>query len=168
MVSANLRQSLDGISDAIRDREYQAIAAFGILFAGGIVAGQAFSDRVLPMINRPIDPSNPTDLGIAALVKVFGAAVVAAVGAATGGLGALLAGGLAGGMLGLAGADAFNMLTTNGGVLGGQARPRRQMHAGRGGGSPSPRRSPSAASAGSSASGASASSGGQARQTVDF
>lgn len=117
MVLASVERSVRGVTDLIEDRAVIAVSATAALGAAGMALGQEVTDQVLPMLDRPVDPSSPADLGISAILKLVAASAVVAAGAATGGVGLAVAGGLGYGVLVSMGTDLIDVLQ-RGGVPG--------------------------------------------------
>lgn len=117
MVTASVRNSADGVQDALGDRDVTGIGALAVIGAGGVFLGQEVADQVMPMIGFPVDPSQPTDLAVSALVKTVAAVVLAALATRLGGTGQALAGTAAFGVLVSVGLDALDAVQ-RGGVPG--------------------------------------------------
>lgn len=79
MVTASVRSSAAGVQDALEDREVMGIGALALLGAGGVFLGQEFADQVMPMLDRPVDPTSATDLFVSAGLKLAGAVVLGIV-----------------------------------------------------------------------------------------
>lgn len=120
MVNPTVRRSFGGVADALEDTEPVAILAIMGVIGAGILVGQEWSDFVLPQLNMPVEPTTMSQLGVSALVKTVGAALLVILGTAMGGVGLVLTGGVAAGMLGLAGADVLNVLQRGTPVPGSQ------------------------------------------------
>lgn len=134
MVTASVERSGSRVGDTVEDFDLVGIVSLAGVGAGGFVLGQIVSDEVLPMVDIPAEPSNPSDYGAQILVKLLAAVVLVFAGSSMSDYVYGITGAAAFGALVSAGLDAVELgeelSSGNGGSNGGN-------------GSSAPRRSPS-------------------------
>lgn len=117
MVTANVQESSDGVSDALAGRDIQGIAAMALSGAGGVILGQEVADYALPMLGFSMNPGSTTEYTASVLVKLATAVVLAALATRAGGLPQTLAGTASFGVLVSMGLDIVDM-AQSGGIWG--------------------------------------------------
>lgn len=132
-VSREASNAAQAVQSELEDRDIMGIGILAGAGAVGALLAQEIAERVLGLLDRPIDPSSASDLGISILAKVGFALLWVTVGVAAGltsGLGLIAVGVGAFGALVSAGVDFFDMLQ-RGGLPGSnprQAAPAREIN----------------------------------------
>lgn len=153
IVTRNARSTANAIEDQLEARDLQGLGLFAVAGATGVILAQEVTERVLPILSMPAQPSTVTQFAAAGGIKLAFALVVGAVGASMGGLPLVFLAFHAVGAVVFAGADFVNAIQRTGLVAEGS------QHGARRRGTGNPRAaSRSRSSAGQQSGGASSSS----------
>lgn len=109
MVTQPLERVGASYSDALADLDLLTLGVGAALTVGGFLVAQELTDVVLPMIDFPLEPQEPSELAVSAGVKVAGAFALAWLAARSGDMAMAILGGLTVGMLGSAGLDVWDI-----------------------------------------------------------
>lgn len=114
MVSADVRTSAQRIQDVLESRDVEGIAVVGASVASGVILAQEVSDRLLPALGMPRDPTSGKEFAGSAASKALVALGVGYAAAQFDGI-PLIAMAFAGaGALGAGAADLINAIQRTG------------------------------------------------------
>lgn len=85
VVSRNFTEIGSEFQDIASERDIPGLAALGLTGAGGGVIAEEVKDRVMPLINQPRNPNNPTGLAVSFVVKMVTALLMGVVATRIGG-----------------------------------------------------------------------------------
>ena len=71
MVSADVTTSAQRIQDVLESRDVQGVALVGASVASGVILAQELSDRLLPAVGMPRDPTNAKQFAGSAASKAL-------------------------------------------------------------------------------------------------
>lgn len=117
MVSLVSRESRDvagEIEDVLDERDLKGIGGLALGGASGVILAQEITERVLPLLNMPREPTTGTQFAVAGAIKVGYALLVGAIAANMSGTALVLLAFHAVGAIVFAGADWVNAVQRTG------------------------------------------------------
>lgn len=114
MVSLNVRQSANEVQDVLAERDVRGLGVIALSASGGVIVAQEITDRLLPMVNIPREPTSATGFAASAGIKGALALGVGFLSTSLSGLPLVVTAWAAIGHLIGAGADLFNAVQRTG------------------------------------------------------
>lgn len=126
------------VEDQLEARDLRGLGFLALAGATGVIIAQEVTERVLPLLQMPREPSTPTQFGAAGLVKIAFALVVGAIAATQSGFVLVFLAFHAVGAVVFAGADFVNAVQRSGLLAESNRSPSSSTGASAGGGSGNP------------------------------
>lgn len=114
LVTRDARQTANEIQDQLEARDIQGLGLMAVAGAAGVILAQEVTERVLPLLSMPSEPSTAVQFVAAGAVKIALALVIGFIGASMGGLPLVILAFSAVGSTVFAGADFWNAIQRSG------------------------------------------------------